>query len=475
MSVPNYNEKQPIAQNSQTVNQNSAESKYIKMTAEPVQKLVVTMAVPTIVSMLVTTFYNMADTYFVSQINTEATAAVGLVFPLMTLMQAIGFMFGHGSGNFMSRALGNKEYDKAAVMASTGFFSALFFGVILMVGGLIFLDPLCVLLGSPEEIIDVTKSYTKYILCGAPFIMSTFVLNNQMRFQGNAFYAMIGTVSGAVLNVVLDPVFIFVLDMKVAGAALATIISQFVGFWLLVIGTTRPGNIHLSIKNFRPSGWTYGQIFKGGFPSLCRQGITTVSTVCLNLMAGVYGVTAIAAMSIVSRVSMFFYSALIGFGQGFQPVCGFNYGAKRFDRVLKAFWFSVKTAVVALLVLSAIQFAFAPQIMRLFRKDDLEVIQIGTAAIRFQSVVLPLASWVVMSNMMIQTIGHTLKASILAVARQGLFFIPMLIILSPLGVLGLEMTQMTADILAFILAFVIGMSEIKNLKSEMESMKVYGG
>lgn len=449
----------------------NAESKYIRMTTQPVQKLVVSMAVPTIITMLVTSFYNMADTYFVSQINTQATAAVGIVFSLMTFIQAIGFTFGHGSGNYMSRALGNQDYEKAEMMASTGFFSALIFGILLMISGLIFLNPLCRLMGAPPELMDMTAEYTKYILFGTPFIMSTFVLNNQLRFQGNAVYAMLGTVTGAVLNVALDPIFIFVLKQGVAGAALATIISQFVGFWLLVFGTTRKGNIHLSIRKFKPSVWIYGQIFKGGFPSLCRQGISSVATIALNMAAGVYSVAAIAAMSIVNRVCMFFYSAMIGFGQGFQPVCGFNYGAKKYDRVIDAFWFAVKTSAVVLILLSILEYIFAPQIIRMFRKDDLEVIEIGIAAFRYQSFAFPLASWLVICNMMTQTIGKTVKASVLAIARQGLFYIPMLFILSPLGVTGLELTQMSADILSFVLALPIGISEIRRMKKLGEEEK----
>lgn len=296
-------------------------------------------------------------------------------------------------------------------------------------------------------------------------MLATFVLNNQLRFQGNAVYAMIGTVTGAVLNVGLDPIFIFVLDMGVTGAALATIISQFIGFCLLVFGTTRKGNIHLSLKKFKPSFWIYGQIIKGGLPSLCRQGITSVATISLNLAAGIYGVAAIAAMSIVNRVCMFCYSAMIGFGQGFQPVCGFNYGAKKYDRVIEAFWFAVKTSVIALSILSVLEYIFAPQIIRLFRKDDLEVIQIGIAAFRFQCFAFPLASWLTICNMLTQTIGKTVKASVLAVSRQGLFYIPMLFILSPLGILGLEMTQMAADILSFLLALPLGISEIRRIKN----------
>jgi len=464
METGNEKKQNTVVKDGQHTEEGDVQAKYVRMTTEPVQKLVTSMAVPTIIIMLVSAFYNMVDTYFVSQINTDATASVGIVFSLMALMQAIGFLFGHGSGNYMSRALGKQDYKGAEVMSATGFFSALIFGFFLLAAGMIFIDPLCRFMGAPEELLAMTREYTQYILLGAPFILCTFVLNNQMRFQGNAIYAMVGTVSGAVINIGLDPVFIFVLDMGVAGAALATIISQFISFVLLVIGTTRPGNIHLSIKNFKPSLWIYGQIFRGGFPSLCRQGIASVASVCLNLMAGVYGVPAIAAMSIVSRVSMFFNSALIGFGQGFQPVCGFNYGAGKYDRVLKAFSFAVRTSAIALVILSAAQFIFAPQIIRMFRKDDLEVIQIGVAAYRFQCVAFPLASWVVMSNMMIQTIGHTFRASILAIARQGLFFIPMLFILSPLGVMGLEMTQMAADILAFILALLIGIGEIRNMK-----------
>lgn len=449
------------------------EEKYMKMTTRPIPGLVVSMAVPTIISMLVNAIYNLADTFFVAKISTDATAAVGVVFALMTFLQAIGFTFGHGSGNYMSRAMGRQDYKAAKTMAATAVYSALFFGFVIMAAGLIFLEPLCRFMGAPTEVLDMTMSYAKWIFIGSPYMIGAFVINNQLRFQGNAFYAMIGIVSGVVINLALDPLFIFVFHMGVEGAALATIISQFISFWLLVIGTLHKDTIRLNIKNMKPSVEIYRQILKGGFPSLCRQGIMSVATMCLNHIAGLYSVVAIAALSIVNRVTMLTYSAMIGFGQGFQPVCGFNYGAKKYNRVIEAAMFSVKVSAIGLGILAVFQFIFAPQVIRIFRNDNLELISIGVATLRFQCITFPLASWITICNMMTQTIGKTVSASILAVAKYGIFFIPMLFILSPLGVLGLEMSQMVADILAFILALFIGKRAIGELKRlEMTTGKV---
>ena len=451
------------------------EEKVNYMTTKPVGPLIGELAVPTIISMLVTAFYNMVDTFFVGKINTQSTAAVGIVFTIMALIQACGFFFGHGTGNYISRKLGAREYESASVMAATGFFLAFICGVVFAVLGLIFIEPLAIILGSTKTILPYTTAYLRIILIGTPFMMSSFVLNNQLRFQGSASYAMIGIVAGGVVNIVLDPIFIFGFDMGVAGAALATVISQIISFIILYIVSLRGGNIRIRYRNFKPTLENIHEIARGGFPSLCRQGLASVAGIFLNHMAGTYGGmsgdAAIAAMSIVTRVTMFANSALIGFGQGFQPVCGMNYGARKFERVKEGFWFCVKYAFVFLLIVAIAGFVFAKPIITAFRGDDAEVIRIGTTALRFQCVVFPLNAWIVMCNMMLQSIGRAIKASVVASSRQGLFFIPLIFILPQIfGLLGVQMCQMVADIGSFAVSLPIGMGELKLMKNSQNGV-----
>ena len=447
------------------------------MLNEPVPHLVCEMAVPTIISMLVTSFYNMADTFFVGRINTQATAAVGVVFSVMAFIQACGFFFGHGSGNYISRKLGAGEFEDANKMAATGFVCAFLTGIIAGILGLAFLDPLARVLGSTPTILPYTKDYLGIILLGTPFMMSSLVLNNQLRFQGSASYAMVGIVTGAVLNIGLDPFLIFVCDMGVAGAALATIISQTVSFFLLVLMSRKGGNIRIRLRNFSPKWHYFKEIFRGGFPSLCRQGLGSIAQICMNRAAGFYGGefgdAAIAAMSIVNRITMFANSALIGFGQGFQPVCGMNYGGKKYGRVREAFWFCVKYALVFLVVVSVIGFAFAEPIVTLFRKGDADVIRIGTLAMRLQCLVFPLNAWIVMSNMMLQSIGKAFKASVVAAARQGLFFLPFIWILPRIfGLLGVQMCQTWSDACSFLLAVPLSISVLREMKISEQERKI---
>lgn len=446
------------------------EEKRKYLTEEKIPTLVLNMAVPSIISMLITSFYNMADTFFVGQIGTTATAAVGVIFPLMSIIQALGFTFGHGSGNYISRKLGQGEVEDAKKMAATGFVSALVAGAIFGLVGLIFLDGLVGILGATPTIAPYARQYAMYILIGTPFMASSLVLNNQLRFQGSAFFGMIGMGVGAVLNIALDPLFIFVLDMGVSGAALATILSQIVSFCLLLRGCTRGGNIAISLKNFSPSWARYKEIARGGTPSLFRQGLGSVATICLNFAAGIYGDAAIAGMSIVTRVLQFANSAIIGLGQGFQPVCGFNYGAKLYGRVRKAFWFTVSLAFCVLLIGSIVGIAFAPQIIAIFRKEDLEVIKIGALSLQLQCIFLPLSAFVVGSNMMLQTIGKPVKASISAAARTGLFFVPAILILPQFfGLLGVQMSQAVADLCSFVLCVPLAgttLLEMKRLEKE---------
>ena len=442
--------------------------KFTRMTTAPIPGLVTRLAVPTMISMLVTAFYNMADTFFVGRIGTSASAAVGVVFPIMAIIQACAFFFGHGSGNFISRALGAGQDDSAARMAATGFFCALITGAVLAALGNAFIRPLARLLGSTETILPYAMDYMRIILIGAPWMMASLVLNNQLRFQGSAFYSMIGIATGAVINIALDPLLIFACHMGIAGAALATIISQFVSFCLLLAGTRRGGNLIIRLKNFTPSGKYLLAIVNGGMPSLCRQGLNSVGTIFLNHGAGVYGDAAIAAMSIVGRLVVFANSCVIGFGQGFQPVCGFCYGAKKYDRVKAAFWFCVRAATIFLCCAAVIAFAFAPTLVEMFRRGDEQVKAIGVVALRAQCLTFPLSAWITLSNMMMQTIGKSVRASFLAMARQGIFFVPAVLILPRLlGLLGLQISQPVADVVTFAAAIPLQLSTFREMDAEM--------
>lgn len=440
-------------------------NRYEYLTTTPINRLIPALAIPTIISMLVTSIYNMADTFFVGKISTQATAAVGLVLPVMAIIQALGFLCGHGSGNCLSRMLGAKKNKEASEMASTGFAISIILGLMITLAGYLLLTPIASLLGASHGTMSMTKEYLKIILLGAPFTTSQFVINNQLRFQGNANQAMIGILSGAVINVALDPLFIFTFHMGVAGAALATVMSQFISFTILLIQSRQGENIRLNIKNVHINKYYILEILNGGAPSLFRQGLASVSTVFLNVIAGKYGGdAAIAGMSVVTKVAMFAGSALIGFGQGFQPVCSFNYGAKLTKRVKEGFFFCIKYSTLFLILMAVAGYIYAPDIIRFFRNDN-EVVKIGAKALRFQAISFPLMGCIVLSNMLLQSIGKGVKASIMSSARNGIFLIPCIIILPPIfGLTGVEMSQMWADVFSLIMAIPMSMSEIKKMK-----------
>lgn len=408
------------------------------------------MAVPTIISMLITSLYNIADTFFVGHINTQSTAAIGITFTAMFLMQAIGFFFGHGSGNYISRELGAKRHDNARNMASLGFFSCFFAGCIVCIIGLVLLQPIALGLGSTPTILSYTERYMGIIFLGAPFFMSSLTLNNQLRLQGNARYAMVGIVTGALLNVVLDPVLIFAAGMGITGAALATVIGQVVSFCILFVMTYHAGNIPIRWTSFKFSLNGFKEIFYGGSPSFSRQGLEAISTMLLNLAAANYGDAAIAGMSVVNRVCMLIMAVIIGLGQGFQPVCGFCYGAKLYKRLREGFWFTVRLGTIFLLVCTLGGFAFTDTIIAIFRNDP-EVIAVGSTALRWQLATLPFGATIMISNMMMQTCRKPWRANLLAAARRGIFFIPLVIILPTcFGLKGVEMCQAWSDTLAFL-------------------------
>ena len=432
----------------------SAKDNYVHLTTTPVPRLITSLAVPTIISMLVTSIYNMADTFFVSQLGTSASGAVGIIFSAMAIIQALSFMIGIGSGNYIARLIGAGNRELAEKLASIGFFTGFGMGLVITVLGTANIHALVMMLGSTVTIAPYAEAYASYILLASPFMMTSFIMNNILRFQGKALFAMVGITTGGILNIVLDPVFIFGMDMGTAGAALATGISQFVSFCiLLAMCNLRKDCISIDIRKFRPTLRLYGQILYGGIASLGRQGIASVATIIMNIMAQPYGDAAIAAMSIVNRFMMFVGSAMIGFGQGFQPVCSYCFGAGMYRRVKEACVFCIKVSTAVLFVFAVIGLIFSGNIVAVFRKDDMDVIRIGTLALRLQLCTLPLMGITVMGNMTPQSMGYGTWATVVSTARQGWFLIPLLLILTPaIGILGIQIAQPLADIGTTILA-----------------------
>ena len=427
----------------------NADVQYEKMVNTPVWKLITKLAIPTIISMLVTSLYNMADTFFVSQLGTEASAAVGIVFPIMSIIQACGFTLGMGSGSLVSIRLGQKRNEEASIISSTAFFAALGVGLLITCFGNLFAQVVLSFVGADESVLPYAKDYASFIFWGAPFMCASFVLNNDLRAEGKAFLSMIALTTGGILNMILDPVFIFTLGLGIRGAALCTLLTQFTSFWLLFQFYLRRKSIcHISIKNISKDIRVLGKVAATGLPSLARQGLASIASIMLNRTAAGFGVSAVAAMAIVLKIVMFIASMMIGIGQGFSPVSGYNYGAKRYDRVRKAYVFLVSSGATVMAVFAAFTVIFAPQIIRAFR-DDPEVIAVGTVALRWQAAFLPLHALIVGTNMLMQSTRHIKQATFLSMNRQGVYFIPAILILPRLfGLFGVEISQAVADLLS---------------------------
>jgi len=446
------------------------ERQYRIMTQSPVRPLITKLAIPTIITMMVTSLYNMADTYFVSQLGKSASGAVGVVFSLMAIIQAVGFTLGMGSGSVVSRALGVKDYEKANRFASVALFSAVGFGLLLTVFGCIFMNPLMSVLGATPTVLPYARDYASYILFGAPIMASSFVLNNLLRSEGKSQLSMVGIVSGGILNVGLDPLFIFVFDMGVAGAAIATLVSQTVSCVILLIMLLKKSIIKVSIGRALSSFSAMGEIIRTGAPSFCRQGLSSISTILLNNQAALYGGDeALSGMSIVLKIYMLIFCVGLGIGQGYQPVVGYNYSAKNWKRVRDAFVFTFYVGTAALTVFGILAVIFADQIIPLFI-DDPKVIEIGARALRFQAIALPFLTTNVVCNMTFQAVGQKLKAVLLSCCRQGFFFIPVVLLLPPvLELLGVELVQAVSDFGTFLVSipFAFGfLRKVKKLEQE---------
>ncbi len=413
------------------------------MTRTPISKLILALSVPAIISMLVTNIYNLVDTAFVGQLGTSASGAVGIVFGFMAIIQAVGFMFGQGAGSILSRSLGRRDRESASAHASAGFFSSFLFGILISAIGFIWLDDIVMFLGSTATIAPFAKTYIFYILIATPFMCSSLTLNNFLRYEGKASLGMIGLMAGAVLNMAGDPILMFGFHMEIAGAGLSTALSQGVSWgillWMFLSGKTES---KISFKNARKITLRmFLNIAATGFPSMLRQGLNSLTTVLLNAQCAAYGDAAVAAMSIVSRIIFFAFSIALGIGQGFQPVSAFNYGAGKYSRIRKGFVFTALVSEGIILLGSAALVIFSGGLIALFR-DDPDVIEIGTRALVLQALATLVLPPCMTTEMLFQSTGKRLGATLLSAVRSGLLFIPSLMILSSLrGLSGIQEAQ----------------------------------
>ena len=453
------------------------EKQFKKMTETKTGKLVFTLGFPAMVSMLITAVYNIADTLFVSKIDVNgfASAAVTVVFPLMAIIQAIGFTFGMGSGSLISSKLGERNEEEAQKIGSSAFYISLILGLLITIGGLIFLTPLMKLLGAGEDVLPYAKDYALYIILGFPVMAGSFVMNNILRSEGKAKFSMIGLSTGGILNIILDPIFIYNLEMGIKGAAVATIISQTVSFIILLsMFLLKKSIIKLSINKISKDFKVYYGIIKVGFPSLCRQGLASIATILLNNVADELGqAQAQAAMGIVSKVVMIIFSMGLGIGQGYQPVCGYNYFAKKYDRVKEAMKFTFIFALVVMSLVSLVCYIVSDELISLFNENE-EIVKIGSKALKYQCISMPFLSVNVIINMTLQSTRKNLNATILSCCRQGLFFIPFILILpNIIDINGVILTQPLSDICTCLFSIPFYFIFFKMLKNkQLEELNV---
>ena len=426
----------------------SADQHYAKMTETPVAKLILRLGIPTTVSMLITNIYNMADTYFVGTLGESAQAATGVLFTVQAIMQGIAFMLGHGGGTFISRSLADKNTNEASKYISTGIFTGGICGLVIMILGLIFLQPLVLFLGSTKTILPHAMDYGFWILLAAPFIICSLILNNGLRYEGKAFYAMFGLTAGGILNILGDYILVMKLGLGVYGAGLATAVSQIISFSILLFMYSKMAQSRISFRSISKDYRDYLSICRVGLPSLIRQGLTSVTVGILNNVTKPFGDAAIAAMSVVNRYSNFLMCVGLGMGQGFQPVASFNYRAKKYDRVKKGLLFTTAFGLVFIGIMSMISILFAEQIIAVFQKQE-DVIRIGSVALRFTAFGMMFMPFSVPVNMLYQSIQQPTISSILSMIRSGAVTIPVLLFAVPLlGLTGVQIAQPAADVIA---------------------------
>lgn len=455
-----------------------AKKQYKKMTETPVEKLVLSLGLPTTVSMLVTSIYNLADTYFVSELGISESGAIGVVFAIMAIIQAFGFMYGHGAGSNIGRALGGQKIDEAKMFSSTGFYMSLLTGILICIFGLTFQTKLMYLCGSTDTILPHAMEYSRFILLAAPFMTISCVMNNILRYEGKAVFSMFGLVLGGLLNILGDFLLIKVYGLGVAGAGISTAVSQMISTFVLMLPFIRgkvQSSLNIKYASFDLS--TIAVVIAVGLPSLIRQGLNSLSSGVLNNCSKPYGDSAIAAMSVVTRVIGFMFSVGLGIGQGFQPVCGFNYGAKKYKRVKDAYWFTLRFGTMLLCIFAFFGIFYSNRIIMIFREEP-EVVEIGSVALRMQSIALLFVPVTVTANMLFQSVGKSSVASLLASIRSGVIFIPVILILKALlGITGIEISQAISDVISAFIAFPIAFNFLRKLPKEDSGVenKIIGG
>ncbi|MBR3318214.1 MAG: MATE family efflux transporter [Atopobiaceae bacterium] len=430
------------------------EEKRCEMLERPVGPLILSLAAPAIFANVVTTVYNLADTFFVGQMgSTSASAAVGVAFVTSTIIQSVAFYLAQGTGIRMSHCLGAGDREEAAVYVNTGIAGAFVIEVIIALLGHVFLDQLCYLGGSTATILPYARTYIGVLLVGAPFIGCGFLMNMQLRFQGEAFYSMLCMVAGAVLNTILTPLFIFGLGLGIAGSALATVVSEGVSFVLLLVEMRRIGITPLGMRYVRiPDVTMLRTINNGGVPSFVRQLMLGVSTSLLNNAAAPFGDAAIAGIAVVQRITSVGNFFQIGVGQGLQPIVGYNLGARRYDRIRKGYFYAVRASFFSVAAIGVITFVFAPQLIALFR-DDPAVVAFGVVTLRLQSFTMPFTGLAMATNFLLQTSGKMWRATFLGACRLGLVLAPVVLVLPPLfGMLGVQIAQPVTDVLTTLIA-----------------------
>ena len=442
-------------------------AKFREMVETPLEPLIIRMSIPSIISLLITSVYNLADTYFVGILGTSATGAVGIVYPLMTLIMALGLMFGKGAGTLMGRQLGARDVERAQRTAAQGLVYAASLGLLLMAAGLIFINPLVDLLGTTDSMREYTINYARFILLTMPFKAAGTALSCILRFQGFARRSMYGLGSGAVLNIFLDPLLMFGAGMGFAGAGAATLMGEITSCMILLWQCNRKGCVPISLRSFSLDGRGFLDILGGGFSSLLKNGLSSLASVLLNRAARPYGDAVIAAFVVVNRLVHMCQQIYFGIGEGYQTVCSYNYGAGQFRRVRSGFWFCIKLGVLLLAVIAVAQI-FPEQIIALFRKDDPEVIRYGAIILRAQMATLSLLPVCSAGFVMLQGIGKNRDAAIVGSGRQGLFLVPLILILPRfLGLPGLIAVQPCSDMLSTLLGIVMLRPTLRELNAEV--------
>ena len=420
--------------------------------------LLVKTSIPTIIGILVMVIYNLTDTFFVGILNNKSmTAAIGIVFSFMSFIQAIGFWFGYGSGNIMSKKIGENEEKEAEIISSIGILFAIVIGILIAILSCFFVLPLSKFIGgsASENLLNFTVEYLKVIIISIPFGLYSITLYNQLRLCGNVKDGMIGLLIGMAVNIVLDPVLMFVFKFGFIGAGYATLIGQITGCIVLTNLSGKNGNIAVNLKKVRINKDRVYHILAGGMPNFSRQSITGIALILLNVVAAKYGDGVIAALTISSRIAALAYMIMIGWGQGFQPICAMNYGAKQYDRVKKAFKFTVVGGTLFLIIAAILLYVFSEPLIKTMSNDN-EVILVGSEILRMQCITLPLLGYFAISSMLMQNIGQYFWASIISISRQGIFYIPLLYILSNIfGEFGIYLLQPVADVLSFGLAVIV--------------------